>query len=360
MERLTKQFDSRRAESTPGPLVRAWRDGDTAAWDHYVCSHPRATFFHQSGWKRVLEATFAYPDRSLVAERDGRICGVLPLFSCRSLRGGKGLYSLPHTVYGGPLGDDRAGEEALLAAARDLRASLGANALELRNRYAPTVELPALGGFVTFERELPRTREEVYRTFPKKAREMINQATKRHRLTADFASGLDTFYDLLSDSYHALGTPVFPRRFFAAMLKEFPEASSILVVRHAGTPVSTVLSMEFRGTMLPLYSGEAPGVRNLKSNNFKYYRLMEYAVERGLSRFDFGRSRADNEGAVRFKTNQGFPAEPLPYQLERADGGTPSVSSPNRGVFLKARRIWRRLPRGIARRLGPPIVRVFP
>jgi FemAB-related protein (PEP-CTERM system-associated) len=344
----------------PGPQVRPARDGDAAAWDHYVCSHPRATFFHQSGWRRVLGNTFRYPDHSLVAERDGRICGVLPLFCCRSLRGGKGLYSLPHTVYGGPAGDDRDSEEALLAAARDLRARVGAGILELRNRHAPTLDLPPLEGFLTFERELPGTREEVYRTFPKKAREMINQARKRHRLTADFESGLDTFYDLLADSYHTLGTPVFPRRFFAAMLEEFPEASSILVVRHEGTPVSAVLSMEFRGTMLPLYSGEAPGVRNLKSNNFKYYRLMEYAVERGLTRFDFGRSRSDNEGAVRFKTNQGFAAEALPYQLERADGGEPSVSSPNRGIFLKVRRIWRRLPRGIARRLGPPIVRVFP
>ena len=360
MGRLTKQFDSKQADSPPGPVVRPLRDGDAAAWDHYVGAHPRATFFHQSGWKRVLVATFAYPDCSLVAERDGRICGGLPLFACRSLRGGKSLYSLPHTVYGGPLGDDRVAEEALLAAARDLRASVGAKSLELRNRHASTLELPALDGFVTFERDLPGTREEVYRAFPKKAREAINQATKRHKLTADFESGLDTFYDLLADSYHSLGTPVYPRRFSAAMLQEFPEASSILVVRHAGIPVSTVLSMEFRGTMLPLYSGEAPGVRNLKSNNFKYYQLMEHAVERGLTRFDFGRSRSDNEGAVRFKTNQGFRAETLPYQLERADGGEPSVSSPNRGLFLKARRIWRRLPRGVARRLGPPIVRLFP
>jgi FemAB-related protein (PEP-CTERM system-associated) len=360
MERLTKQFDSPRTESTPGPVVRAWQDGDAAAWDHYVASHPRATFFHQSGWKRVLTATFAYPDCSLVAERDGRICGVLPLFACRSLRGGKGLYSLPHTVYGGPVGDDRASEEALLAAARDLRARLGARSLELRNRHAPTLELPALDGFVTFERELPATKEEVYRAFPKKAREMLNQARKRHGLTADLAGDLDVFYDLLADSYHSLGTPVYPRRFFAAMREEFSEVSSILIVRHGDVPVSAVLSMEFRGTMLPLFSGEAPGVRNLKSNNFKYFRLMEYAVERGMTRFDFGRSRSDNEGAVRFKTNQGFVAEGLPYQLERTDGGQPSVSSPNRGLFLKARRIWRRLPRGLARRLGPPIVRVFP
>ena len=49
--------------------------GDSAAWDAYVQSHPRATFFHQIGWKRVLEATFSYPSHYLVAERDGAVLG---------------------------------------------------------------------------------------------------------------------------------------------------------------------------------------------------------------------------------------------------------------------------------------------
>ncbi|MHC4576243.1 MAG: FemAB family XrtA/PEP-CTERM system-associated protein [Planctomycetota bacterium] len=357
---MTKQFDARRVDPADQTVVRPWRDGDAAAWDRYVRAHPRATFFHQSGWKRVLEATFAYPAHYLVAERDGALCGALPLFLVRSITGRKGLYSLPHTVYGGPVGDDRAAEEALLDATRALGARVGAQSLELRNRHAPTLELPPLDGFVTFEKELPGTKEEVYRAFPKKAREMINQATKRHRLTADFAGDLEIFYGLLAASYQTLGTPVFPRRFFAAMREEFPQESSILIVRHQDTPVAAVLSTEFGGTMYPLYSGEAPGVRNLKANNFKYFRLMEYAVERGLRRFDFGRSRSDNDGAVRFKENQGFEREALPYQLERRGEKSGSIASPNRGFFRQARRIWCKLPRGLARRLGPAIVKHFP
>jgi FemAB-related protein (PEP-CTERM system-associated) len=344
----------------PSPLVRDLGDGEAALWDAYARSHPRATLFHLTAWKRVLETAFSYRPHYLLAEREGRACGLLPLFLCRTVRGERGLYSLPHTVYGGPVGDDRQAEEALLEAARDLARKRRAARVELRNRHASLLDLPRLPGFVTFEKELPDSADEVYRTFPKKAREAINQARKRHKLAAEFESDLDLFYDLLAASYHRLGTPVFPRRMFAAMLEQYGEDATILVVRHEGEPVSCVLSIRHRQTMHPLYSGEAVGVRDLKSNNFKYYRLMELAVERGLRRLDFGRSRADNEGTVKFKRNQGFEAEELPYQLGLPDGGEVEAASPNRGIYRRARKVWTRLPESLARRLGPSVVKYFP
>ncbi len=342
----------------PAPVsVRDWRPDDEAGWDAFVLEQPRATFFHQIGWKRVLEATFGYPACYLVAERDGEMCGILPMFACRSIRGQLGLYSLPHTVYGGPVGVDAAVEQAMLARVIEMSEELGTHSVEFRNRHATLLEMPALDGFVTFEKELPASPEDVYRTFPKKAREMINQARKRHKLEADFAGDLGAFYPLLADSYRNLGTPVFPKSFFAAMLREFAPTSSILIVRHQDDPIAGVLSMEFRNTMMPIYSGEAAGAGRLKPNNFKYFRLMEYAVDRNLGRFDFGRSRLSNQGVVKFKVRQGFEAEALPYQTLVP---TPSGIDPNRGIFAKVRRVWRKLPRPVARMAGPAIVKYFP
>lgn len=336
------------------PVVRPWRDADAAAWDAFVRANPRATFFHQSAWKAVLEETFGYEPHYLAAWQGDRVCGVLPLFACRSLSGKRSLYSLPHTVYGGAVAEDRATEEKLLAAAR----ALGVGTIELRNRHRGLLDLPALDGFVTFEKELPATVAEVYRTFPKKAREAINQATKRWQLEADFAADLDTFYDLLAASYLSLGTPVFPKRMFAAIQRRFPGATSTLVIRHEGRPVAGVLSVVFRSIMMPLWSGEIPDATRLKANNFKYFRLMEHAVERGLTRFDFGRSRLSNEGVVQFKCNQGFEAEPLPYQTDGATRG--EGADPNRGIFKRVRQVWNRLPPKVARTIGPRLIRYFP
>lgn len=350
----------RESAGAPPVHVQAACGANDAAWDLFVQRHERATFFHQAGWRRVLKATFGYEDLSLIALRGEAVCGILPLFACRSIRGKLGLYSLPHTVYGGPVGDDRPVEEALIEEARRIAQEKRAVAIELRNRHRNLLDLPAYEGFVTFEKELPGTVEEVYRTFPKKAREAINQATKRHKLEADFSGDVGAFYELLASSYQKLGTPVYGRSFFGNLLREFPGASNVLIVRHEGHPVAGVLSTMFRGTMMPLYSGEAHDVLNLKANNFKYYRLMEHAVALGLRRFDFGRSRTNNEGVVTFKTNQGFQAEPLPYQRESFSGGESRPSNPNEGIFLKVRAVWRKLPPRAAKILGPKVVRYFP
>jgi len=344
-----------------GPAVRTFRAEDSPAWEAFVAGHPRATFFHQLGWKRVLETAFGHRPHYLVAEGAGGLRGVLPLFLCRTLRGRLELHSLPHSVYGGPLGTDADAEHALVEAAASLAAERGARSLELRNRHASLVALPALEGCVTFEKELPASPGDVYRTLPKKARETINQARKRHRLDADFEGTLDEFYPLLAASYAKLGTPVFPRRFFSAMLRRFPESSSILLVRHEGRAVAGVLSMTFRGTMMPLYSGEAPAAPRLKANNFKYFRLMERAVELGLRRFDFGRSRLSNAGVVEFKRNQGFSPEALPYQrAEFGEGAGAPPADPNAGVFPRLRALWSRLPLPLANAAGPGLVRFFP
>ncbi len=340
--------------------VRAFSDADAAAWDAYVQARPRATFFHQTGWKRVLDETFRYRPHYLLAERDGEICGILPLFACRSIKGKMSLYSLPLTVYGGVVGDDEEAEQALLEAAREIGRSVGARKIEFRNRHKTLLDLPILEDGVTFEKELPGTAEAVRGTLPKKSREAVNQATKRHKLECDFAGELDSFYELLAASYLSLGTPVFPKRFFAAMAREFPRDCIIQIIRHEGRPVAAVLSMTFRDTMMPLYSGEASGVKHLKSGNFKYYRLMQEAVGRGLRRFDFGRTRVDNDGVLQFKTNQGFTPEPLPYQIDELVPGSAGGASPNSGLFLKLRGIWRRLPSGVARTVGPKVIRYFP
>ncbi|MGQ0613238.1 MAG: FemAB family XrtA/PEP-CTERM system-associated protein [Planctomycetaceae bacterium] len=349
------------ARGAAGLEVRELQPSDASAWEAFVQAHPRATFFHQLGWKRVLETTFGHRARYLVAVDAGGLRGILPLFLCRTLRGRVELHSLPHSVYGGPVGADHAAEHALADAALALAAERGATSLEFRNRHANLLALPSLEGCATFEKELPGSVEEVYKTFPKKAREMINQARKRHKLEADFEGTLEEFYPLLAASYKKLGTPVFPRRFFAAMARRFPRDCSILLVRHSGRAVAGVLSMAFRGTMMPLYSGEAAGVHALKANNFKYFRLMERAVELGMRRFDFGRSRLSNAGVVDFKCNQGFVVEALPYQrLGLAEAAEAAPSDPNTGVYPKLRSLWSHLPLPLANAAGPALIRFFP
>ena len=82
--------------------VREFGARDTANWDAFVAHCPDATFFHRVGWREIIEEIFGHRCHYLVAERDGRLTGVLPLAAVRSRLFGHSLVSLPFAVYDVP------------------------------------------------------------------------------------------------------------------------------------------------------------------------------------------------------------------------------------------------------------------
>ena len=74
-------------------LVTRARNGDKRAWDDFVRAQPDGTFFHLSGWRRVIERAFNHRTYYLVAERGRTLTGVLPLTHVKSLLFGSSLVS---------------------------------------------------------------------------------------------------------------------------------------------------------------------------------------------------------------------------------------------------------------------------
>ena len=66
--------------------VRDFAQGDAARWEAYVERAPEATFFHRIGWRTLIEEEFRHRTHYLVAERGGRMVGVLPLAQVRGSR----------------------------------------------------------------------------------------------------------------------------------------------------------------------------------------------------------------------------------------------------------------------------------
>ena len=104
------------------PAIRVNLLGPDSArrWDDFVMNCPEATFFHLSGWQRVLERAFGHDTYYYFVECDGRIEGVLPLGHIRSRLFSNALISTPFCVYGGIVATSQAAREALDVAARDL------------------------------------------------------------------------------------------------------------------------------------------------------------------------------------------------------------------------------------------------
>ncbi|MGB5640279.1 MAG: peptidoglycan bridge formation protein FemAB, partial [Sedimenticolaceae bacterium] len=135
--------------------IRAASEPDSGAWDDYVLAHPRGTFFHRYGWKRLIESTYRYPGHYLLAERGGSLCGVFPLGEVKHLLFGHSLISVPFCVYGGVLADDDVVRGALELHAMRLATELDVGHLEVRNEQPVRDDWPRKEGlYVTFKRQL--------------------------------------------------------------------------------------------------------------------------------------------------------------------------------------------------------------
>ena len=338
------------------PSLRVWTLGaaDTARWDTFVMSCPEATFFHRAGWKNVIENVFGHETYYFLAESSSGIEGVLPLGRAKSWLFGDALISVPFGVYGGVAALNENARILLEDEAERLAESLGVDYLEMRHRTARG-NWPVKNLYATFRKEIQSDPELNLKAIPRKQRAMVRKSMKAG-LPAEVDSDIGRFFEAYATSVRNLGAPVYPRRYFQALLEEFGDDCEISVVMKDKRTVAGLMTFFFRDEVLPYYGGGPEVARSLRANDFMYWELMNRAAARGARVFDYGRSKLGT-GAYSFKKNWGFEPEPLEYQyrLVRASE-VPNVSPANPKYRLMVE-AWKRLPVSVSTILGPIISR---
>lgn len=347
------------ADRPPAYVVRTLVSGDGAGasrWDAYVARCGSATFFHRSGWQRVIEEAFRHRTYFLYAERAASIEGVLPLAHMKSLLFGDALISMPFAVYGGVVADTPEAASALENEAQALAQRLGVDYLELRNVATRHPDWPTQDLYVTFRKEIQSDVEGNLLAIPRKQRAMVRKGVK-NGLRSEIDAAPDRFFALYADNVRRHGTPALPQRYFEVLQREFgSDCEALTVVDATGRPVSSVLSFYFRDEVLPYYAGDSVNARELAANDFKYWELMRRACERGVKVFDYGRSKR-NSGSFAFKKNWGFEPQSLHYEYRLYRSKTIPQNNPMNPKYRALIALWRRLPLAVANRIGPHLAR---
>jgi FemAB-related protein (PEP-CTERM system-associated) len=318
----------------------------------------RASLFHRPAWLAGIEAGTGQRAAGLLTERLGVITGWLPLTEVRSALFGKALVSSGFGVGGGILADSDAAIRVLAEAAQDHGLRSDFAGIELRGGPIPAGWDAWDDKHCGFERALAGDDEAELTAIPRKARAEVRKGLALgHRITVGrAASDLAAHYAAYSTSLRNLGTPVFGRGLFAAMLEAFADKSDILTVWDGDTPLASVLSFYHDGAVMPYWGGGSQAARPARANERMYYELMLHARKAGMTRFDFGRSKT-NSGPFHFKKNWGFVPQPLAYGAWTAPGAPPRNIDPTDASYSRKIAAWKKLPLPIANTLGPWIAR---
>jgi FemAB-related protein (PEP-CTERM system-associated) len=327
-----------------------------AGWDAFVSRRPEASLYHGSGWILLVSELFGHEPAFIHARNDaGELTGVLPVVRQKSLLAGNFATSIPFFNYGGAVGESDATCLRLMERARELAQDWGCSYLELRD------DRPRDGGWsvrtdkVAMVLDLPPSFDELARQLGSKLRSQVKRAERDDAVVSVGGAGLlDDFYDVFCRNMRDLGTPTYPRRFFAAILARFPDHCLLLSVRRAGVPVAAAFLLR-NGTRAEIPWASCRTDAKPSGFNMKlYWEVLSTCIERGCSRFDFGRSTVDS-GTFRFKKQWG--ARPVQLYWHRWDRQAQGADhAPGAGKAMRlASAVWQKLPLPVANRLGPLI-----
>jgi FemAB-related protein (PEP-CTERM system-associated) len=318
----------------------------------------RGSLFHLPQWLTGAERGTGQRAAGLVAERMGTITGWLPLTEVRSALFGKALVSSGFGVGGGILACGEEAARGLAEGAQGYALRAGFAAVELRGGAIPEDWDSWSDKHCGFERALASDDEAELLAIPRKARAEVRKGLGfGHRVTVGRGrEDLAAHYACYSASVRNLGTPVFPRALFRAMLEAFRDRSDILTVWQGDTPLASVLNFYHNGAVMPFWGGGVFAARTARANEVMYYELMLHARRQGMTRFDFGRSKTGS-GPFAFKKNWGFDPVPLTYGAWSAPGAPARNIDPTDASYSRKIELWKKLPLPLANTLGPWIAR---
>jgi serine/alanine adding enzyme len=341
-------------------------DNRRADWDDLIAKCTDATSGHLWQWREVVGAAYGFDSFYLIAQDGrGRPLAAAPFIFVRSLLYGNELASMPYIDYGGvchPDGLDSTERDharaELIANARELAGKLRAKRLHIRSlqRMLPPFEISTEK--VAQHLALATTPDEQLRRLPTERRNRLKRVEKLG-LSVEIGdpaerSGLADLCAVYSENMRDLGSPTHGRRFFGELVKGLRERLSLIRVRNKGRVIAAGLAMNFRGSMTLPWTGATAEARPVYGSNALYWAGIRLAIESGCHTFDFGRSTFGS-GIFEFKRQWG-PAPIQPYWSTLYL--SPHAAAPRQRKTLQTiSRLWRYLPLGVARTVGPGLRR---
>ncbi len=317
-------------------------------------------------WLIALRQGLRHDPRLLIAEQDGCIAGVLPLALVRSVLFGRFVVSLPYLNRAGIAWSEPQAADALWTTAADVATQTRAKHLELRHHaylHTPDEPIEQRSDKSRMVLALPDDVDTLWSDLNAKVRNQVRKGEKNAlEITFGGAELLGDFHRIFSINMRDLGTPVYPRRMFAAILDAFGSAAELAVVQHNGSAVAGALLIHDEWTSQQ--TSQVPSASCLRcanaisANMWMYHQLLKRAVGRGSRQFDFGRS-SEGSGTWRFKQQWGAMPQATVWQTLSREA-QPVALRPDNPKFQRRIETWQKLPVWVTRALGPAVVRGIP
>ena len=341
--------------------VRLAKSKDKIAWDNYVDTHPNSVPYCRFSWKDSVEKAYGHKAYYLLAEEEGAILGIFPLFLFRVPFLGDSLVSLPFCDVGGILANNEKCYKALLAEGFSIGSKGKVKNIEVRSCQKHPDELQEnVDWFHSLETskvrmllKLPQSSEELWKSFKSKLRSQVRKAEKNGLM---FRWGdiddLNSFYQVFSQNMHDLGSPVHGRKWIESILMEFGDNARMGLIFKDEEPIGCGIILFTKHNVSIPWASTLRRYNRLSPNMMLYWSFLKFAADNEKKIFDFGRS-TPNEGTYRFKKQWGAePDQLFWYKFSIKECDQQAIAG---GKRQQVEQIWQKMPLFLANFIGPRI-----
>jgi Acetyltransferase (GNAT) domain len=330
-------------------------------WDKFLQIHPRASAFHSSGWLRALTATYGYRPIAYTTSDPGEpLLNAAVFCEVDSWLTGKRLVSLPFSDHCEWLVDD---EEDTRAICKVLEQSVGSEQwgyIELRNLRPLEVfmRLSRSQSRYTFHvLDLQPSLDTIFANFHKSS--IQRKITRASRESLTYCEGtsdvlLNHFYKLVRTTRKRHRLPPQPRKWFANILRYSNGEVKIRVAFKGQRPVAAMMTVRYKDTMMYKYGCSDARFNRFGGMHLLFWNSIQEAKNEGSRWFDFGRTDADQNGLITFKTRWGAAESILDYSRYCVIGSSTHILDLPVGTWKMkaAKSILSYLPSSIVDRIG--------
>jgi hypothetical protein len=329
-------------------------------WEQYVEKNLLTIAWHSYDWSTLVKKHYNVKFLPIVALDQDQIRGILPLYRVKTKFGKESLISVPYAVAGGIVADNKEAESILLKKAIELYETYKCDNITLK-QYKSNIQgdLKVDDSFYNRELNLTVSLKDLWRGLADINKEKIESASSQ-ALSVDYPSNdIKSFYRLLLRYHHQMGIPCVSRKWIEDHLIN-DKVYSIALLKSSEHMLAGTMVKKFKKAVSFPFTCIFEDSR--QSNMYAYYlywKLIEKFATDDIEIYHSARI-PKSENTNEYRLGWGGTKYNYYYRYYPA-GVTRTESSTKRGKKRELfSAIWKRLPMGITRFIGPLVVKNFP
>jgi hypothetical protein len=314
-------------------------------WDDLLLETNDYSFFHSSGWAKVLSESYQYSPTYFTLFGSNNLLVLIPVMEVRSYLTGRRGVSLPFTDYCEPIMNEEKQFQDVMNHIINYGKESRWKFIEWRGGGFPQGITPS-SYYYGHTLDLSQNEEHIFSTFRKGTKSAIKKAISSGvevKITNSKES-LKEFYRLHCITRKRHGVPPQPYLFFKKIYDHIISKNLGFVVLGSFQRkiIAGAVYFHFGQKAYYKYAGSDLSYSNLNANNLVVWEGIKWYCHNGYKSFCFGRTDPENQGLRQFKTGWGTKENVINYY--KFDLKRNAFAANNQKVTKLQRTIFRKMP----------------